>query len=70
MVGPEVGPNKPEVQWQTSKYFTQTGAKRVKIRYGPYLIPGNMEGDVGLEMEKEGGMVWVRPQNSRISVFC
>jgi hypothetical protein len=65
MVGPEPGPNKPEVEWQTSKHASHTGAKRVKIRYGPYLIPGNMEGDNGLEMEKEGGTVWVRREK-----FC
>jgi hypothetical protein len=36
-------------------------AKRVKVRYGPYRVPGMMDGDLGKQMEKSGGMVWNLP---------
>jgi len=39
----------------------QAGAKRVKVRYGPYMIPNRNSGFVGKASEGEGGMLWNVP---------
>jgi hypothetical protein len=61
-VGPGPGPIAAGRQESKATAFPDEGGKRVKVRYGPYLIPGIHEGDLGKQVENTGGLVWNMPE--------
>jgi hypothetical protein len=42
----------------------ELGSRRVKIRYGPYEVPGKDRGAIGKMMDGEGGMAWNMPERN------
>jgi hypothetical protein len=51
----------PKMQKMKATRFTSLGAQKVKVRYGPYSIPGKDQGMIGKAMEGSGGMLWNSP---------
>jgi hypothetical protein len=43
---------------------SRLGSRRVKIRYGPYEVPGKNRGAIGKMMDGEGGMAWNMPDKN------
>jgi hypothetical protein len=52
------------MQYSAAKSNVELGAKRVKVRYGPYRSPGTKSGYVGKALEGTGGMVWNLPDDN------
>jgi len=53
-----------ETEAQSAKHWQELGAKRIKIRYGPYTIPSRNGGMLGKLLDGSGGMIWNMPHRN------